>query len=281
MSNEQLDRDGLAGPFVLADTAMLDQVSAIATELEFLQAQQNKLARLSGQEDLMRWTTLLNRHMAFEVIQDVLNDENIHSVVADCFGTDLILWQTKFFPKYPGVGENYWHHDRIIENGDDPINVYDTTNHFSFVIAVTDLGNDAGRLEYIRGSHKPIAGLDRDMPRIFDNMPEAAVERITPLTLKKGEFAVFHSAVLHRSLAYGHKEEDWSPNYFGKPNPEVRSKADKRSGRTSLAARLARKDTVIPEISGANPAGAPKAIAEPMPYYSLDNVDRSAVMAFN
>ncbi|RPG49310.1 MAG: hypothetical protein CBB61_007825 [Gammaproteobacteria bacterium TMED1] len=281
MSNEQLDRDGLAGPFVLADTAMLDQVSAIATELEFLQAQQNKLARLSGQEDLMRWTTLLNRHMAFEVIQDVLNDENIHSVVADCFGTDLILWQTKFFPKYPGVGENYWHHDRIIENGDDPINVYDTTNHFSFVIALTDLGNDAGRLEYIRGSHKPIAGLDRDMPRIFDNMPEAAVERITPLTLKKGEFAVFHSAVLHRSLAYGHKEEDWSPNYFGKPNPEVRSKADKRSGRTSLAARLARKDTVIPEISGANPAGAPKAIAEPMPYYSLDNVDRSAVMAFN
>ena len=281
MSNEQLDRDGLAGPFVLADTAMLDQVSAIATELEFLQAQQNKLARLSGQEDLMRWTTLLNRHMAFEVIQDVLNDENIHSVVADCFGTDLILWQTKFFPKYPGVGENYWHHDRIIENGDDPINVYDTTNHFSFVIALTDLGNDAGRLEYIRGSHKPIAGLDRDMPRIFDNMPEAAVEKITPLTLKKGEFAVFHSAVLHRSLAYGHKEEDWSPNYFGKPNPEVRSKADKRSGRTSLAARLARKDTVIPEISGANPAGAPKAIAEPMPYYSLDNVDRSAVMAFN
>ena len=92
---------------------------------------------------------------------------------------------------------------------------------------------------------------------------------------------MFHSAVLHRSLAYGHKEEDWSPNYFGKPNPEVRSKADKRSGRTSLAARLARKDTVIPEISGANPAGAPKAIAEPMPYYSLDNVDRSAVMAFN
>ena len=119
------------------------------------------------------------------------------------------------------------------------------------------------------------------MPRIFDNMPEAAVERITPLTLKKGEFAVFHSAVLHRSLAYGHKEEDWSPNYFGKPNPEVRSKADKRSGRTSLAARLARKDTLIPEKSGANPAGSPKAIAEPMPYYSLDNVDRSAVMAFN
>ena len=119
------------------------------------------------------------------------------------------------------------------------------------------------------------------MPRIFDNMPKAAVERITPLTLKKGEFAVFHSAVLHRSLAYGHKKEDWSPNYFGKPNPALRSKADKRSGRISLAARLARKDTLIPEKSGANPAGSPKAIAEPMPYYSLDNVDRSAVMAFN
>ncbi|MAI42991.1 MAG: phytanoyl-CoA dioxygenase family protein [Candidatus Azotimanducaceae bacterium] len=281
MSNAQLERDGLAGPFMLADTSTLDQVSEIATELEYLQAQQNKLARLSGQQDLMRWTTLLNRHMAFQVVQDVLNDTSIHSVVADCFGTNLILWQTKFFPKYPGVGENYWHHDRIIENGNDPINVYDTTNHFSFVIALTDLGTEAGRLEYIRGSHKPIEGLDRDMPRIFDDMPEVAVERITPLTLKKGEFAVFHSQVLHRSLAYGHKEEDWSPNYFGKPNPELRGKADKRSGRISLAARLARKDTIIPEKSGANPAGATRAIAEPMPYYSLDNMDRSAIMTFN
>lgn len=285
MSNEQLERDGLAGPFELADTSMVDAMCEIAIELETLQGQQNKLARLAGHEDQQRWSTLINRHMAFKPIQELFLDANLQSVVAECFGKDLVLWQTKFFPKYPGVGENYWHHDRIIENGDDPINLYDTSNHFSFVVALTDLGMEHGRLEYIKGSHKPIEGLDRDMPRIFDDMPEVVIDRITPLTLNKGEFAVFHSAVLHRSLAYGHREEDWSPNYFGSPKPELRRRADRRAGRISMAARLARKGTIIPENSGANPAGVWDAIAEPVPYYADAGKQvigkRSAVMAFN
>tara|TARA_E500000331_G_scaffold332886_1_gene356576 strand:+ start:48 stop:905 length:858 start_codon:yes stop_codon:yes gene_type:complete len=285
MPNEQLERDGLAGPFELADKSNLDTLCEIALELEALQGKQNKLARMAGLEDQQRWSTIINRHMAFKPMQDLFRDANLQSVVADCFGTDLLLWQTKFFPKYPGVGENYWHHDRIIENADDPINLYDTTNHFSFVIALTDLGTEHGRLEYIRGSHQEIKGFDRTMPRIFDEMPEVVHDRITPLTLKKGQFAVFHSAVVHRSLAYGHKEEDWSPNYFGTPIPELRAKATREDGRISLAARLARKDTIIPENSGANPAGVFNAIAEPMPYYEdpAKQVigERSAVMSFN
>jgi len=136
MPNEQLERDGLAGPFELADKSNLDTLCEIALELEALQGKQNKLARMAGLEDQQRWSTIINRHMAFKPIQDLYRDANIQSVVADCFNTDLVLWQTKFFPKYPGVGENYWHHDRIIENGDDPINIYDTTNHFSVVVAL-------------------------------------------------------------------------------------------------------------------------------------------------
>lgn len=282
MSIDQLQTDGLAGPFELADKTILDAVAEVAIELQVLQGQQNKLARLAGQEDQQRHTTLINRHRTFKPIQTLFTDANLQSVVSESFGNELLLWQTKFFPKFAGVGENYWHHDRIIENGDDPINLYDTSNHFSFVIALTDLGMDHGRLEYIKGSHLPIDGFDRHMPRIFDEMPEVVHGRITPLTLKRGEFAIFHSAVVHRSLAYGHREEDWSPNYFGKPNPELRKQADVRAGRISLAARLARKDTVIPQRSGANPAGAPDAIAEPVPYYDTPpGGDRSAVMSFN
>ena len=159
--------------------------------------------------------------MAFGAVRELFLDANLQSVVSECFGKDLLLWQTKFFPKYEGVGENRWHHDRIIENGNDPINVYDTSNHFSFVVALSDLGMDHGRLEYIKGSHLPIDGFDRDMPRLFDEMPEVVHDRITPLTFKRGEFAVFHSALLHRSLAYEHSEEDWRPGYFGAPNPEL------------------------------------------------------------
>ena len=281
-SIDQLQQDGLAGPFELADKSLLDDLCEVALALELLQGRQNAAARMAGRKDWQRWTTIINRHMAFKPMQDLFRDANLQSVVAEHFGKDLVLWQTKFFTKFEGVGENYWHHDRIIENGDDPINLYDTTNHFSFVIALTDLGAEHGRLEYIKGSHKSIDGLDRDMPRIFDEMPEVVIDRITPLTFKRGQFAIFHSAVLHRSLAYGHREEDWSPNYFGTPDPALRSKADVRSGRISLAARLARRDTVIPEKSGANPAGPPDAIVEPMPYdNTLPGRFDSAVMPFN
>ena len=282
MSIDQLHQDGLAGPFELADKSILDAVCEVAIELQLLQRQQNVLAKLAGQEDQLRHTTLINRHMAFKPIQELFLDASLQSVVSEYFGKDLLLWQTKFFPKYPGVGENKWHHDRIIENGNDPINIYDTSNHFSFVIALTDLEMDHGRIEYVKGSHLPIDGLDREMPRLFHEMPEVVHDRITPLTLKRGQFALFHSAVLHRSLAYGHREENWRPGYFGAPDPELRRDADVRSGRISLAARLARKGTVIPERYGSNPAGAAQGIAEPVPYYdTIPDGNRSAVMSFN
>ena len=156
MSVVQLQQDGLAGPFELADKSRLEAVCEVAIELQLLQRQQNVLAQLAGQEDQQRHTTLINRHMAFKPILDLFRDATLQSVVSECFGTDLLLWQTKFFPKYHGVGENKWHHDRIIENGSDPINIYDTSNHFSFVVALTDLGMDHGRIEYIKGSHVPI-----------------------------------------------------------------------------------------------------------------------------
>lgn len=282
---DRLQRDGLAGPFELADKSILDAVSEVAIGLQALQRAQNSLATLAGQGDQLRHTTLINRHMAFREVRDLFLDANLQSVVAECFGKDLLLWQTKFFPKYEGVGENRWHHDRIIENGNDPVRLYDTSNHFSFVVALSDLGTEHGRIEYIKGSHLPIDGFDRDMPRLFDEMPDVVHDRITPLTLKRGEFAVFHSALLHRSLAYGHREEDWRPGYFGAPNPELRRNADIRSGRISLAARLARKGTVIPERWGSNPAGAAHAIAEPVPYYDAIpeqiRAKGSVVMPFN
>ena len=285
MSVVQLQQDGLAGPFELADKSRLEAVCEVAIELQLLQRQQNVLAQLAGQEDQERHTTLINRHMAFKPILDLFRDATLQSVVSECFGTDLLLWQTKFFPKYHGVGENKWHHDRIIENGSDPINIYDTSNHFSFVVALTDLGMDHGRIEYIKGSHVPIDGFNRDMPRLFQEMPEVVHDRITPLPLQRGEFAIFHSALLHRSLAFSHSEDAWRPGYFGTPNPGLRRDADPRSGRISLAARLARKGTEIPERFGSNPAGAAQAIAEPMPYY--DDIhkqvlaDKSVVIPFN
>lgn len=99
---------------------------------------------------------------------------------------------------------------------------------------------DAGRIEYLKGSHGPIAGFDRDIARHIEEVPEVVQDRVAPLPLEKGQFVVFHSSVLHRSLAFEGGE-----------------------GRISLAARLARNGTEIPRYGAANPAGGGQARAEP------------------
>ena len=130
MSNEQLQRDGLAGPYELADTSGLD------------------------------------------------------------------VWRTNFFVKSDGAGQNKWHHDRHFENGNEPIDLFDTGNHFSILVALTDVGMDSGRIEYVKGSHSPIEGWDRDIPRHIRDVPEVVQDRVTPLPLKQGQFVLFHSTLL-------------------------------------------------------------------------------------
>ena len=120
-------------------------------------------------------------------------------------------------------------------------------------MALTDIGMDAGRLEYVKGSHLPIEGFDRDIPRHLDEVPDVVQDRVTPLPLKRGEFVVFHSSLLHRSLAFGGGE-----------------------GRISVAARLSRSGTKIPEYGAANPAGGAQARAEPSVYYR-----ESGILPFN
>ena len=120
---------------------------------------------------------LIDRHMDVPCIRDLYFDANLQSVVAGLFGKDLFLWRSNFFIKHQldrdgrGTGENIWHHDRHFESGDAPINLFDTSNHFTVLVALTDVGMNAGRLEYVRGAHLPIEGFDRDIPRHIKEVP--------------------------------------------------------------------------------------------------------------
>ena len=249
MSATQLRRDGLSGPHELADKSGLGKVCEVALALKALRRQQNRVALVTGVENAAP-NPFIDRHMDVTCIRDLYLDANLQSVVSGLFGKGLFLWRTNFFVKYQldrhgrGTGENKWHHDRHFENGNAPINLYDTSNHFTVLVALTDVGMDQGRLEYLKGSHQPIDGFDRDIPRHFEEMPEVVQDRVTPLPLKRGEFVVFHSSVLHRSLAFEGGE-----------------------GRASLAARLARVGTQIPEYGAPNAAGGAQARAEPNVYY--------------
>ena len=258
MSAVQLQQDGLTGPHELADKSGLDKVCEVALELKALKRQQNKVASLTGVE-YVGPNPFIDRHMDVSCIRDIFFDANLQSVVSELFGNDLFIWRTNFFVKNKldrdgrGTGENIWHHDRHFESGNAPINLFDTSNHYSVTVALTDIGMDAGRLEYVKGSHSPIMGFDRDIPRHIKEVPDVVQDRVTPLPLKRGEFVVFHASLLHRSLAFGGG-----------------------GGRISVAARLGRAGTKFPEYGAANPAGGAQALAEPNVYYR-----ETGVLPFN
>lgn len=239
----------MTGPHQLADESGLDQVCEVALALKALRRAQNRVAALAGLENAYP-NPFIDRHLDIKCIRDLYFDAEVQAVVGELFGTDLFLWRTNFFVKNQqdrngrGTGENKWHHDRHFENGNAAIDLYDTGNHFTVLIALTDVGMKSGRIEYLKGSHRPIGGFDRDIPRHIKEVPPAVQDRVTPLLLKKGEFVVFHSSVLHRSLAFGGGE-----------------------GRVSIAARLARSGTKIPEYGAANPAGGAQTRAEPQVFY--------------
>ena len=245
----QIEQDGIAGPIQLADTSYLDQACEKAVELKALRRSQNQRARAQGKESSDEVNPLLDRHMDIAEFKSLFFDASFQAAVADLFGTDLFVWRTNFFVKSDGTGQNKWHHDRHFEDGRDPINLYDTTNHFTVTFALTDVGMDQGRLEYVRGSHKEIDGFDRDIPRHFLDAPQVIEDRVTPMPLKRGEFVLLHSSLLHRSLAFGAGER-----------------------RISFAGRLARKGTKIPEYGSENPAGGAQAEAEPNVFYAESGI---------
>lgn len=239
----RLQEEGVSHPYELADTSKLDEACEVVTELKARQREQNRIAREAGIENKNR-NPLIDRHMDINVIQNLFFDQNVQSVLNENLGKDLFVWRTNFFVKKEGTGDNKWHHDRHFENGGDPIDIFNTNNHFTLLIALTDIDSKAGRIEYLKGTHRPISGFDRDIPRHFQETPSVVQNRVTPLLFERGQFVVFYSSLIHRSLAFGEGE-----------------------GRISMAARLARVGTKFPRYGASNPAGGAQAEAEPIVYY--------------
>ena len=248
----RLEEEGVSNPYDLADKSYLDEACEVATELKARQRMQNVMARETGTEN-KHGNPLIDRHMDVDVIKNLFFDDKVQEVVAENLSTDLFVWRTNFFVKKEGTGDNKWHHDRHFEDGDDPINIYDTSNHYTLLVALTDIDTNAGRIEFLKGTHKPIKGFDRDIARHFDDTPEIVKDRVTPLLFKRGQFVVFHSSLIHRSLAFGEGE-----------------------GRISMAARLAKKGTKFPEDGAPNPAGGAQTRAEPTVNYR-----RTGIMPIN
>lgn len=207
------DMHGIAGPFPLADTSIIGDVSNEAPAI-------TKHA--------------LNRHMDLRAVKNIFGDRHLRAMLTQLCGNDLVVWRTGFFRKAAGEGEIGWHHDKHFQSRDEPLLDFDEiATHFSFLVAVDAMGTDNGRLEVIPGSHRNLPGFDRDRrayhhksssDHFVTDIPLGLRETRRVVTLNAGEFIIFHSGILHKSL----------PFFWGKP-------------RFSFAVRLTPSDVQVPD----------------------------------
>jgi NAD(P)-dependent dehydrogenase (short-subunit alcohol dehydrogenase family) len=187
----KLQTEGYVGPFELNQDEMVN--------------------RLIRQLDVAKGQ-FKNFHLNSETCRRLLSSVELNTPVAQYFGKDLLLWRTNSFKKTDGSGEVEWHHDRHLEHGDAPIDFSNLGNHFSILVALTDMDDASGVMEFIPGSHLPQEDYVRDerpfhmrtMREHFIEIPNHLLEKRVSVPLKKGQFLLFHSGLLHRSLpAFG------------------------------------------------------------------------------
>ena len=210
MSNDQLRQDGLTGPFDLADKSVIGALSEVVLDLN-----------ASKRDDRQVNPELVDRHRDITLIREILHDANLRSATAACFGTDLLLWRSNFIVRDARSRAASWQHSRLFESADTPLDIYNTDNHFTVLLAVTDMA-----FAYIGGSHSPIDGFDRgQLGRHVSDLPGNVRDRARQMLFEPGQFALFHSSLLHRN----------QPILKGGP-PGI-----------LMVGRLVRADTEIPE----------------------------------
>jgi len=184
MSVRQLMRNGLAGPFDLADGSVIEALSEVVLRLNE-----------SKKDNRHVNPQLVDRHRDVGVIEEIFSDANLRSVTTTCFGTGLSLWRSNVIVRDAGSREASWQHSRLFENADAPLDIYNTDNHFTVLLAVTGM-----KFAYISGSHLPIEGFDRNhLQRHVGEFPDFVQDRERQMTFEPGQFALFHSSLLHRN----------------------------------------------------------------------------------
>ena len=185
--NFNLGKDGLIGPFELDESELV-----------------YKLIKQLDQSN----SGFKNFHTKSGVCRLLLSSGQLSAQVKSNFGENLKLWRTNAFKKVSGSGEVKWHHDRHFENGDSPVDYTNLGDHFSILVALTDMDESTGIMEFIPGSHLPSLGYERDtrpfhlrtLEEHFLDIPPELLSKRVKVPLKKGQFMLFHSGLLHRSL---------------------------------------------------------------------------------
>ena len=152
------------------------------------------------------------RHRDVVAVRNVLMDTSLRNKLYELCSNDLFLWRTNFFMKVPGSQEIGWHHDKHFQSAEvDEIDFTEISSHFSVCMALEDMTDSNGSLEVILGSHVDLPDYTRDKRPYYsrpvddhftDAIPDRYLEKRRLVQIRTGEFLVFHSALMHRSLPY-------------------------------------------------------------------------------
>ncbi|MEO0342336.1 MAG: phytanoyl-CoA dioxygenase family protein [Pseudomonadota bacterium] len=212
VERESFDLLGFSPAYPLADP---DRASSVVATYDFTQQHRH------------------NPHVDNARVVELLQDPMLETVIERLCGPGYLLWRSAFFAKSTGVGEIGWHHDKHFQDGDADVQYDGLHSHISVFFGLTEVTQRNGMLELIPGTHRPVDGLERDVrpfhlrpltEHILDNLNEQFLRYKRALPVPAGSFVVFHSSILHRSVAHAGGSQ-----------------------RLGLAIRLVKGDKVIPD----------------------------------
>jgi ectoine hydroxylase-related dioxygenase (phytanoyl-CoA dioxygenase family) len=206
-TKSEFDKFGFAGPFPLHNKNL-----AMRLREEFPQISDKPYGR----------------HRDVLAVKNIIMDKNLQGKMFELCSKQLLLWRTNFFVKTPGSEEIGWHHDKHFQSAEAyEIDFHEISSHFSICLALHDMDSLNGGLEVIPGSHIELPGYSRDKRPFYsrsiddhftDTIPEIYLRRRRPVNIKAGEFMIFHSALMHRSLPFesGHPRVSFVSRFIDK-----------------------------------------------------------------
>lgn len=141
-------------------------------------------------------------HFRHRWAYDLMTDARLLDIVEDIIGPDILLWDTKLFPKQPGSREMVtWHQDAtyaFLDPVDQVVTVW---------IAMTDARPENGGVRFLPGSHR-LGQLPHAATGAPDNLLsrgqaiDAALEETgaVDVSLAMGEVSLHNLHVVHCSL---------------------------------------------------------------------------------
>lgn len=137
-----------------------------------------------------------DRYRDSKRVYDFLSQSSIVETVASVYGLDLLLWTSHFWEKDPDESGVPWHQEQHFSAVEPPVTA-------TIDLALDPVDREAGCMEVVPGSHEEFVSHGEAAGAESQGMvnPNAVDEdRAVSVPLEPGEFVLYNSRLLHRTL---------------------------------------------------------------------------------